>query len=135
MARRLGLGTSALKQRLAMRLHSGAQAFPPAETAPVGVWGQHVQSAPPRPRKSQKNSTGPPFTGRLDVDGLVWDRSATKVARSASLADERALLREIGAYVGGGGGEWAGGDTDSGGCFCSPSGRGSGDDRGAGDYL
>ena len=62
------------------------------------------------------------------MDGLVWDRSATKVARSTSLADERALLRQIDAYVGGGGGEWAGSDTDSDDDFCSPSEGGSGDD-------
>ena len=72
---------------------------------------------------------------RLDVDGLVWDRSATKVARSTSLADERALLRQIDAYVGSGGSEWAGSDTDSDDDFCSPSEGGSGDDYGAGDYL
>ena len=52
-----------------------------------------------------------------------------------SLADERALLRRIDAYVGSGGGEWAGGDTDSDDDFCSPSEGSSGDDNGAGDYL
>ena len=69
------------------------------------------------------------------MDGLVWDRSATKVARSTSLADERALLRQIDAYVGSGGSEWAGSDTDSDDDFCSPSEGGSGDDYVAGDYL
>ena len=64
-------------------------------------------------RVGQLTTRGPPFAGRLDVDGLVWDRSATKVARSTSLADERALLRQIDVYVGGGGGEWAGERTHS----------------------
>ena len=41
----------------------------------------------------------------------------------------------IDAYVGSGGGEWAGGDTDSDDDFCSPSEGSSGDDNGAGDYL
>ena len=86
-------------------------------------------------RVGQLTTRGPPFAGRLDVDGLVWDRSATKVARSTSLADERALLRQIDAYVGSGGSEWAGSDTDSDDDFCSPSEGGSGDDYGAGDYL
>ena len=86
-------------------------------------------------RVGQLTTRGPPFAGRLDVDGLVWDRSATKVARSTSLADERALLRQIDAYVGSGGSEWAGSDTDSDDDFCSPSEGGSGDDYVAGDYL
>ena len=42
-------------------------------------------------RVGQLTTRGPPFDGRLDVSGLVWDRSAAKaVERSASLVSERA---------------------------------------------
>jgi hypothetical protein len=52
-----------------------------------------------------------------------------------SLADERAWLSQIDAYVGSGGGEWAGGSIDSDDDFCCPDEGGSDDDYGAGDYL
>eukprot|EP01046_Picozoa_sp_COSAG06_P033933 COSAG06_NODE_3509_length_5256_cov_6.771379_1_plen_176_part_10 len=53
-------------------------------------------------RVGQLTTRGPPFDGRLDVSGLVWDRSAAKAAEwSASLASERAMLSQIDAYVGG----------------------------------
>ena len=63
-------------------------------------------------RVGQLTTRGPPFDGRLDVSGLVWDRSAAKAAEwSASLASERAMLSQIDAYVGGDGG-WASGEVD-----------------------
>ena len=38
-------------------------------------------------RVGQLTTRGPPFDGRLDVSGLVWDRSAAKAVEwSASLA-------------------------------------------------
>ena len=45
------------------------------------------------PRIGQLATRGPPFVGRLEVDGMVWDCRATEVDLSISLAEERAWLR------------------------------------------
>jgi len=60
--------------------------------------------------------------------GMVWDRRATEVDRSMSLADERAWLRYLSGYAGSGGSEWAGGETDSDDDYYFPSGGSDGDD-------
>ena len=84
--------------------------------------------------RAQRNR--PPASRRpRGVVGFVTVLCATGFMYFGSLADERALLRRIDAYVGSGGREWAGGDTDSDDDFCSPSEGSSGDDNGAGDYL
>ena len=62
------------------------------------------------------------------------DRSAAKAAEwSASLASERAMLSQIDAYVGGGGG-WASGEVDPDEDDYLPSGGSDGGDFGADDY-
>ena len=76
---------------------------------------------------------GPPFVGRLEVDGMVWDCRATEVDLSRSLADERAWLRCLSGYADSGGSEWAGGETDSDDDYYFPSGGSDGDDRDAYD--
>ena len=82
----------------------------------------------------QLTTRGPPFDGRLDVSGLVWDRSAAKAAEwSASLASERAMLSQIDAYVGGDGG-WASGEVDPDEDDYPSSGGSNGEDFGADDY-
>ena len=87
-------------------------------------------------RVGQLTTRGPPFDGRLAVDGLVWDRTAAKAAEwSMSVASERAMSSQIDAYVGGGGSEWASGDTDPDGDFYVPDGGSDGDDYGANDYY
>ena len=51
-------------------------------------------------RVGQLTTRGPPFDGRLDVSGLVWDRSAAKAVEwSATLASERATLSQVGAHM------------------------------------
>ena len=52
-----------------------------------------------------------------------------------SPADERAWLRCLDGYVGSGGSEWAGGETDSDDDFCFPNGGSDGDDYDVCDYL
>ena len=52
-----------------------------------------------------------------------------------SLVDERAWLRYLDGYVGSGGSEWAGGETDSDDDVYSPSGGSDGDDCDVCDYL
>ena len=52
---------------------------------------------------------------------------------SKSLADERAWLRCLSGYADSGGGEWAGGETDSDDDYYFPSGGSDGDDCGAYD--
>ena len=85
-------------------------------------------------RVGQLTTRGPPFDGRLDVSGLVWDRSAAKAAEwSASLASERAMLSQIDAYVGGDGG-WASGEVDPDEDDYPSSGGSNGEDFGADDY-
>ena len=85
-------------------------------------------------RVGQLTTRGPPFDGRLDVSGLVWDRSAAKAAEwSASLASERAMLSQIDAYVGGDGG-WASGEVDPDEDDYPSSGGSNGEDFGANDY-
>ena len=85
-------------------------------------------------RVGQLTTRGPPFDGRLDVGGLVWDRSAAKAAEwSASLASERAMLSQIDAYVGGDGG-WASGEVDPDEDDYPSSGGSNGEDFGADDY-
>jgi len=87
-------------------------------------------------RVGQLTTRGPPFDGRLAVDGLVWDRTAAKAAEwSMSVASERAMSSQIDAYVGGGGSEWASGDTDPDDDFYVPDGGSDGDDYGADDYY
>ena len=87
------------------------------------------------PRIGQLTTRGPPFVGRLEVDGMVWDCRATEVGLSMSLADERAWLRCLEGYAGSGGSEWAGGETDSDDDFYFPNGGSDGDDRDVYDYL
>ena len=66
----------------------------------------------------------------------MWDRTAAKVAEwSMSVASERAMSSQIDAYVGGGGSEWASGDTDPDDDFYVPDGGSDGDDYGDGDYY
>ena len=82
----------------------------------------------------QLTTRGPPFDGRLDVSGLVWDRSAAKAAEwSASLVSERTISSQIDAYVGGDGG-WASGEVDPDDDDYPSSGGSNGDDFGADDY-
>ena len=52
-----------------------------------------------------------------------------------SVASERAMSSQIDAYVGGGGSEWASGDTDPDDDFYVPDGGSDGDDYGANDYY
>ena len=87
------------------------------------------------PRVGQLTTRGPPFVGRLEVDGMVWDHRATEVDLSISLAEERAWLRCLDGYVGSGGSEWVGGETDSDDDYYFPSGGSDGDDCDAYDYL
>ena len=89
------------------------------------------------PRIGQLTTRGPPFVGRLEVDGMVWDNRATAVDLSISLAEERAWLRCLDGYVGSGGSEWVGGETDSDDDYYFPSGGSDGDARlrYAYDYL
>ena len=61
--------------------------------------------------------------------------AATEVDLSISLADERAWLRCLSGYVGSGGSEWVGGETDSDDDYNFPSGGSDGDDCDAYDYL
>ena len=85
-------------------------------------------------RVGQLTTRGPPFDGRLDVSGLVWDRSAAKAAEwSASLVSEHAMHSQIDAYVGGDGG-WASGEVDPDEDDYPSSGGSNGDDFGADDY-
>ena len=79
-------------------------------------------------RVGQLTTRGPPFDGRLDVSGLVWERSAAKAAEwSASLVSERTISSQIDAYVGGDGG-WASGEVDPDEDDYPSSGGGNGDD-------
>ena len=67
---------------------------------------------------------------------VVWDRTAAKAAGwSMSVASERAMSSQVDAYVGGGGSEWASGDTDPDDDFYVPDGGSDGDDYGADDYY
>ena len=87
----------------------------------------------PRPtfRRDAKKDLTPP--GNTLFIGMVWDCRATEVDLSKSLADERAWLRCLSVYAGSGGGEWAGGETDSDDDYYFPSGGSDGDDRDAYD--
>ena len=59
-----------------------------------------------------------------------------QVDLSISLAEERAWrLRCLDGYVGSGGSEWVGGETDSDDDYYFPRGGGDGDDCDAYDYL
>eukprot|EP01043_Picozoa_sp_COSAG02_P039292 COSAG02_NODE_3092_length_7386_cov_2.686428_4_plen_89_part_00 len=60
-------------------------------------------------------------TNRLGVDGFSWQCWPIS-------AEERAWLRCLDGYVGSGGSEWVGGETDSDDDYYFPSGGSDGDD-------
>ena len=105
-----------------------------AEKRSTSKEAKNAKISTPRQLAWQLTTRGPPFNGRLDVGGLVWDRSAAKAAEwSASLASERAMLSQIDAYVGGDGG-WASGEVDPDEDDYPSSGGSNGEDFGADDY-